>query len=71
MENSDETNIVWFIESNRQKIECNFELNSAQQINFTGNLARNEEANTAMFFVIEEGKEFKLDFFSDVTVKVL
>ena len=38
MENSHETNIVWFIESNRQKIEFNMELNKVQQINFTGNL---------------------------------
>ena len=33
-----------------------------QQINFTGNLARNPIANTTMFFIIEEAKETVLDF---------
>ena len=28
-----------------------------------GNLARSEEANTTMFFITEEAKETKLDFF--------
>ena len=63
MENSHKTNIVLFIESNRQKIELNIELNHVQQINFTGNLVRDEEANTTMFFIIEEGEQTKLDFF--------
>ena len=45
-------------------------MNWVQQINFTGNLARDEEAYTTMFFIIEEAKETKLDFFSDGTVKV-
>ena len=34
-----------------------------QQTNFMGNLARSEEANTTMFFITEEAKETKLDFF--------
>ena len=63
MENSHETNIAWFIESNRQKIEFYIELNWVQQINFIGNVARDEEENTTMSFIIEEGKETKLDFF--------
>ena len=29
-----------------------------QKINFNGNLGRNEDANTAMFFIIEEVKSF-------------
>ena len=41
-----------------------------QQINFTGNLARDPNANTAMFFITEEAKETILDF-SQGTVKVL
>ena len=32
MENSHETNIVWFIESNRQKIEFNIELNKFSKL---------------------------------------
>ena len=63
MENSHETNIAWFIESNRQKIEFYIELNWVQQINFIGNVARDEEENTTMSFIIEERKETKLDFF--------
>ena len=39
-----------------------------QQINFTGNLAR--EGNMTMFFMCEEAKETVLDF-SQRTVKVL
>ena len=30
-----------------------------QQINFTGNLARDPNANTTMFFIAEEAKEIK------------
>ena len=41
-----------------------------QQINFTGNLALEVNANTTMFFIIEEAKETILDF-SQGTVKVL
>ena len=41
-----------------------------QQINFTGNLAREGDANTTMFFIIEETKEIILDF-SQVTVGVI
>ena len=33
-----------------------------EQINFTGNLARNPIANTTMFFIIEEAKETISDF---------
>ena len=39
-----------------------------QKINFTGNQAREANADTTMFFIIEEGKEAKLDF-SNGTVK--
>ena len=39
-----------------------------QQVNFTANLDRND--NTAMFFIIEEGKETVFEF-SQGTVKVL
>ena len=41
-----------------------------QQINFTENLARNSNANTAMFVITEEVKKTKLDF-SNETVQVL
>ena len=40
-----------------------------QQINFTGNLARNPIANTTMFYIIKEAKETVLDF-SQGTIKV-
>ena len=40
-----------------------------QQINFTGNLARNPIANTTIFFIIGEAKETVLDF-PQGTVKV-
>ena len=33
-----------------------------QQINFTGNLAREVNANTTLFFIIEEAKEPILHF---------
>ena len=41
-----------------------------QQIHFTENLARHENANTTIFFIIKEVKETVLDF-SQRTVKVL
>ena len=41
-----------------------------QQINFTGNLARNPVANRTIFSIIIEAKEIILDF-SHGTVKVL
>ena len=41
-----------------------------QQIDVTGNLTREEYANTTMFFIIVEAKENVLDF-SQGTVKVL
>ena len=41
-----------------------------QQINFTGNLAGEGNANTTIFFIIEEAKETILDF-SQETMKVL
>ena len=44
--------------------------NIVQQINFTRNLAQVPNANTTMFFIIEEAKETILDF-SQGTVKVL
>ena len=33
-----------------------------QQVNFPGNLARDPNANTTMFFIIEGAKETQLDF---------
>ena len=44
--------------------------NAIQKISFTENLEREENANVAMFFIIEEGKETVLDF-SQRTVKLL
>ena len=41
-----------------------------QQINFTGNLARDPIENATMFLIIEEAKETVLDF-SQGTVKIL
>ena len=41
-----------------------------QQINFTGNLARDQSENATMFLIIEEAKETVLDF-SQGTVKIL
>ena len=41
-----------------------------QKINYTGNLTREGNANTTMFFIIEEAKETILEF-SEETVKVL
>ena len=41
-----------------------------QQISFTGNLAQDPNANTTIFFIIEEVKETFLDF-SKGTLRVL
>ena len=41
-----------------------------QQIDFTGNLAQEENADAAVFFIIEEAKETTLPF-SQGTVRVL
>ena len=41
-----------------------------QQINFTGNLARDRNANTTIFFIVKESKETILDF-SQGTLRVL
>ena len=41
-----------------------------QQIGFTGNLAQDPNANTTIFFIIEEVKETFLDF-SKGTLRVL
>ena len=41
-----------------------------QQINFTGNLERDKNENTAIFFIIKESEETVLEF-SERTVKVL
>ena len=35
-----------------------------QQINFTGNLARDPHASTTIFFIIEEGKKKHFRFFT-------
>ena len=40
-----------------------------QQINFITNLARDGNANSTMFFIVEEAKEIILDF-SQVIVRV-
>ena len=52
--------------SKQQKLDA--DPKAMQQINFTGNLDRAEDAT--MFFIIEEAKETVLDF-SKGTVKVL
>ena len=41
-----------------------------QQINLTGNLERDRNENTTMFFIVEEAKKFVLDF-SQGTAKVI
>ena len=41
-----------------------------QQINFTGNIAQDPNANIAIFLIIEEAKETILDF-SKGTLRVL
>ena len=41
-----------------------------QQINFTGNLERDKNENTVIFFIIKESEETVLEF-SERTVKVL
>ena len=46
------------------------DLKTMQHTNFTRNLDRNLNVNTAMFFIIEESKENILDF-SQGPVKVL
>ena len=46
------------------------DLKAMQQTNFTGNLAREGNADTTIFFIIEEAKETKFDFWNG-TVKVL
>ena len=43
---------------------------AVQQINFTGNLAREGNANTAMFYIIEEANETIFHFAQGI-VKVL
>ena len=42
-----------------------------QQINFTGNLARDLNANTTIFFIIEEAAKKTILDFSQGIVKVL
>ena len=54
--------------SKQQALDANRK--EIQKINFTVNLAREENANTTMFFIIEEVKETILDN-SQGTVKVL
>ena len=39
-----------------------------QQINFTGNLAQEGNANTTKFFIIEEAKETILDFSQGIVI---
>ena len=51
------------IEMNLSKQEAlDADPKAIQQINFTGNLARDGNANTTMFFIIEEEIETILDF---------
>ena len=38
------------------------DLKAIQQTNFTGNLAGEGNADTTIFFIIEEAKETKFDF---------
>ena len=54
---------------NKQKT-LNDDPKSINKINFTRNLAREGNANTTIFFIIEEVKEIILDFSQDA-VKVL
>ena len=49
------------IDSSKQ-LALNVNPKTIQQINFTGNLARNPIANAVMFFLIKETKESILDF---------
>ena len=51
----------------QQALEAN--LKSMQQINFTGNLARDGDANTTMSFIFEE-VEITIWDFSEETAKV-
>ena len=57
------------IDLSKQKI-LDADPKAIQQINFTGNLARQRNANTTLLFIIEEAKETILGFLKG-TVKVL
>ena len=46
--------------SRQQAFDAN--LKALQQINFSGNLSRDGDANTRMFLIIEEGTETVLRF---------
>ena len=46
--------------SRQQAFDAN--LKALQQINFSGNLSRDGDANTGMFLIIEEGTETVLSF---------
>ena len=50
------------IDLSKQKV-LDADPKAMQQINFTGNLVPERNANTIMFFIIEEVKETILDFF--------
>ena len=54
--------------SKKQELDANSK--AIQLIDFTGNLARDGDANTTLFFIIEEAKETFL-YFSQRTVRVL
>ena len=54
--------------SKQQKLDA--DPKAIKQINFLGNLDREEGTTTTMFLIIEEAKETVLDF-SKETVKVL
>ena len=56
------------IDLSKQQMSNNSDPRAVQQINFTENLDR--AGNTGISFILEEGKETKLDF-SQGTVKVL
>ena len=45
-------------------IVSNTDLKAIQQVNLTGNLARDPISNTAVFFIIEEAKENSFRFFT-------
>ena len=49
------------IDSRKQVLDADSK--AMQQISFTGNLARNGNVNTTMFFIFEEAKETKSNFF--------
>ena len=60
--------VCWTIITSKNQRILDADPKTIQKINFTGNQAREANADTTMFFIIKEGKETKLDF-SNGTVK--